>query len=63
MPHFTNQHDPDQAEKTVTISEKQFQILVDMLTPGYELSSLMLAEYKAKHETADKSEASGGAVT
>lgn len=30
------------------LSESQFQILVDLLTPGYELSSIMLADYKAR---------------
>lgn len=35
--------------RTVVLSDNQFQTLVDLLTPGYELSSMMLAEWQAQH--------------
>lgn len=54
MPKFLKQFDPDlaaAAEKaggSGALSDEQFNVLVDLLTPGYELSSLMLADYKSK---------------
>lgn len=35
--------------RTVVLSDNQFQTLVDLLTPGYQLSSMMLADWQAQH--------------
>jgi hypothetical protein len=53
MPALLKQFDPElaaAAEKAGVgaLTEDQFNVLVDLLTPGYELSTLMLADYKSK---------------
>jgi hypothetical protein len=54
MPALLKQFDPElaaAAEKAGVggaLTEDQFNVLVDLLTPGFELSTLMLADYKSK---------------
>ena len=55
MPAFLKQFDPAlaaAADKAAleggALSTDQFNVLVDLLTPGFELSTLMLADYKSK---------------
>lgn len=54
MPALLKQFDPElaaTAEKAGAggaLTEDQFNVLVDLLTPGFELSTLMLADYKSK---------------
>jgi hypothetical protein len=58
MPAFLKQFDPALAAaagkaalESGALSTDQFNVLVDLLTPGYELSTLMLADYKSQHPT------------
>lgn len=46
MPSRLSDH--ERAQNTVTLSDDQFAKLVELLTPGYELSKLMLATQFAK---------------
>ena len=50
MPTHINDHLPD--APTGALSDDQFAELKALLQPGFELSTLMLAEYKAKMEAA-----------
>ena len=43
VPHFQND-----LVQSAALSDEQFAELKKLLHPGYELSSLMLADYKAK---------------
>lgn len=43
MAHFQDQHD-----KPAAMSDEQFAELKALLAPGFELSTLMLADYKAQ---------------
>ena len=46
MAHHINDHEP--VTKPAVLSDAQFEKLVALLQPGYELSTLMLADYKAR---------------
>jgi len=37
----------------VQLTDEQFNRIVDLLTPGYELSKLMLAQYQEAHPQAE----------
>lgn len=39
-----------QPAETVALSDAQFDKIVELLTPGYEISKLMLADYKLQQE-------------
>lgn len=41
----TRMNDHPSAHQTMMLSAEQFDKIVDLLTPGYELSKLMLADY------------------
>ena len=62
MPALLKQFDPElaaAAEKAGVggaLTEDQFNVLVDLLTPGFELSTLMLADYKSKLAAASEPE-------
>ena len=47
MPHFQNQHE-DRSPKGVFLTEEQFAKLVELLTPGYEVAKLYLAEARSR---------------
>lgn len=41
----TRMNDHPSAHETMTLRDDQFDKIVELLTPGYELSKLMLADY------------------
>lgn len=56
MPSKLHDHVAPPGVTPVFLTEEQYQGLVELLTPGYELASLMLADYKAKAaEAAERS--------
>lgn len=48
MPHFAGQHDA----RPAVLSDEQFAELKELLAPGHELATLMLADYKAQRDAA-----------
>ena len=48
MVHRINDHEPQTAP--AALSDEQFAELKALLQPGFELSTLMLAEYKMAHQ-------------
>lgn len=57
MPSFDNTH----PASTVTLSSEQFDKLVELLTPGYEMAKIMLAQMQAQEVSGFS--ASGGEGT
>lgn len=49
MAHRVNQHE---TSATAVLSDEQFAELKALLTPGHELATLMLADYKRQRELA-----------
>ena len=54
MPSF--EKDQPASNVAAVLSDEQFAELKALLQPGFELSSLMLAEYKAKMAAAEPAE-------
>jgi hypothetical protein len=49
-----NDHLPVADNKAAVLSADQFEVLTEMLRPGYELATLMLADYKSKAAAASE---------
>ena len=56
--------DHERATSTVTLTDEQFAKIVELLTPGYEVAKLYLADYH-RHElpAEEASPLDGGVVT
>lgn len=54
MPNFLNENDPK--PQVAVLSDEQFAELKRLLEPGYEMATLMLADYKAHREAAQRAE-------
>ena len=56
--------DHERAMSTVTLSDEQFAKLVELLTPGYEVAKLYLADYHRHEAPAEEAPpVDGGVIT
>lgn len=54
--------DHERATSTVTLNDEQFAKLVELLTPGYEVSKLYLADYHRNQPPAEEAPPLDGGV-
>lgn len=55
--------DHERSRDTVTITKEQFDKIIELLTPGYELSKLFLEQHQAKAAAPEPANDSGAQTT